>query len=1136
METSNHEVKRRIFRQELYKIQERGYLSEAIVETVLKAQHECYLDIEAEIRSRQELEKATRIETQLIKMSPPKPVKVKKERTPDETRERNITWLLNLGVIMLLIGGLFVATSNWESMSAMMKSGSIAGVSFLFYGFAFLAKRILKIEKTAFAFIVLGSLFLPIFVLSLGWFGLLGDYLAINGEGRYFLGVLGAILPLIVYLYFAKSLNSRLFVWFTYISLTIGVAFLFSGFDFPIDYFYLGMVLYNALLVFGFLSFKKQNRFPLFTNELIIFVQISLILTTLTMIFLYEQHVTNGFNILLTAVIYLAMIFVSGKKEYHFIFTAMIVYGAYQLIEYSSLETLGPVLFALLGVGFSLIRCFVPESLEKIFRITSAIISILAFMYISLEGLLLKMGEPSVVLLIAYFIIGSHFVFLGYQFKQRLFTYLSPVFYAATLFEGLALLDQYTFSIVISVEIFLVGFLLFLILGVARLYRKLGIIRLSSRDVGLVIMIFGILLASVLQHWGELAGMLLAMSLISYIIIKLEDRPIFSEISVWILPVTLGLVFVALGEEISQYSDSFNETLGKVGGLVAGSVFVLLSSYGWGKMGEDKLRNHSFFISQAYYTMAMLTSFVQPLDALWVKPAVLFGGIFVYLLLFKHTKFIGVPYLLASTSLIFYFTWIESVTEQWKIPLAVEPFLLTGGAFVHLLIALILFKKSQPLFHGFAWVGHIYLPLSLLITFFDYPKESIWSFLIAIIIYVLSLRLARVGWQNYLYLYAGYISLIGAIISGLNKYLASYQDYFPFILTSAIIALLWFGLNPFYKKSTMYFWVPFSLLGVLFCLNTWPFALTEFLMTIAYLVVILLFVHYYKWAFVPLLPLLLTFLAAVNFTEYMDWSSLYQIFMMAGMGIILFLLGSVLFKQLLVRKDEKHIDVDSYTPVSLLFFLYLYRYEFDFVWLYAVPGLLIAAVLFLIKTKLPREWSLVTTTVAVVFLIQPYYSVMLKLDLPSIWEREILLLPLLLMMIFIRAAWKNKYDQITSQMQWAVLVMTALLLIQDGLASSTIYDAIILGTLSLVSILVGVFFRIKSYFLVGTGVLLLNVILQTRPYWGNMPWWAYLLIGGSILIIVASSNEWHKQKVAKGEATYFSKLMEKFIRKWKEWS
>ena len=170
MDPNQSEERRKNFRKELFSLREKGYLSEAIVDTVARAHHQYHLDLlEMETEP-----PSTEINVPIKAAAPEKPKKVKKKLTPEEIRERNITWLLNIGVIFLLIGGLFVATSNWESMTSFMKSGSIAVVALLFYGTAFLTKKVLKIEKTAFAFSVLGSLFLPIFILSLGWFGLLG--------------------------------------------------------------------------------------------------------------------------------------------------------------------------------------------------------------------------------------------------------------------------------------------------------------------------------------------------------------------------------------------------------------------------------------------------------------------------------------------------------------------------------------------------------------------------------------------------------------------------------------------------------------------------------------------------------------------------------------------------------------------------------------------------------------------------------------------------------------------------------------------------------------------------------------------------------------------------------------------------
>lgn len=477
MDSNIREEQRKIFRKELFTLREEGYLSGAIVDTVAKAHYQYHLDL-IEMESKPPVnEKSVQAQIPVTQ----KPPKVKKTLTSEEIRERNITWLLNIGVIFLLIGGLFVATSNWESMTSIMKSGSIAIVALLFYGIAFLTKKILKIEKTAFAFSVLGSLFLPIFILSLGWFGLLGPYLSISGEGRYLLGMLGSLLPVIVYYLFAKNFASRLFVWFSFVSISLGMAFILASIHLKSDFFYLGMMIFTAILIFVYHKLNHKESFKLFTNEFISYVQVNLVLCTLFMLFLYDNEVLYSFNLLLTAIIYLSMMYVSGRKEYHFIFSIMIVYGAYQLIEHSFLDYFGEIVYALIGFGM----VFVPKALNdrftlnKAFQYTSAVISGLAFIYISLEGILLRAGSPSVVLMLAYFIIAVNFIYLSHYSSRRLFPYLGSVFAASGMYEMIALLTQ-PFDIVnFSLQLSITGLILFSLLGITLLSKYVKIIQSS---------------------------------------------------------------------------------------------------------------------------------------------------------------------------------------------------------------------------------------------------------------------------------------------------------------------------------------------------------------------------------------------------------------------------------------------------------------------------------------------------------------------------------------------------------------------------------------------------------------------------------------------------------------------------------
>jgi hypothetical protein len=122
-----------------------------------------------------------------------------------------------------------------------------------------------------------------------------------------------------------------------------------------------------------------------------------------------------------------------------------------------------------------------------------------------------------------------------------------------------------------------------------------------------------------------------------------------------------------------------------------------------------------------------------------------------------------------------------------------------------------------------------------------------------------------------------------------------------------------------------------------------------------------------------------------------------------------------------------------------------------------------------------------------------------------------------------------------NRVQTVVLLLVTAVLVMDGLESNTLYDAIIIGVLSLLSIISGMQYRIKSYFFVGIGVLLLNVLLQTRPLWGNFPWWGYLVVAGLTLIGFAGFNELQKQKDGTESPTFLHKKKEQFRKKFKDW-
>lgn len=1152
MEHAPKEERRRIFRNELYNLKELGYVSAEEYKSVSEAHNEYFLDLLAEERQEKELAASTKkndsaafevqpaaANTQMKEKRKQQPI-VRPKKSAEEIRERNISWSLSLGVIMLLIGGLFVATSNWESMTPLMKAGSIALVSALFYGIAYMSYKVLKIDKTAFAFVILGSLFLPIFTLSLGWFELLGSYLSFYGEGRFILGAISSSVLIPIYGFLANKLSSRLFVWFTFITVSITAAYLLKAIGLQTDGFYLGLVVFNTLLLAAYHQLKKKDVLSLFTKELALYSQANLVLSTLLMLFFYENDVFNGFNLILTAILYLSMIFVNGHKEYHFVFSAMFVYGAYQILENWRFTEGSIIGYALLGVVFLFVPRLIDDkyALKKAFQITSAVVSGLAFLFITAEAMMIHTENPSYILVAAYLIISANFIYLANNNGNVIFKYLSPIFLAAALFEAVLQTWKWISIEDLVLPIYLIGFALVMLLGWLLKLRYLQAIKTSSRDVGIVIMLTMILITFFQSLWWELGLMYFLTSYAFYVMKNIETRPFLPMLAQWAAPISLGLSIAALGEEIRLNSSFYHDAIGIPGNFALAGVLLLAVSFALGKIKENKLSKNAFFCATGFYAASLFYTFTFPISNIYGESAIWFGGILISLLLYKVTKERMAGYTSAIISLVWYLITFNSIDEKlYDFNTLSEALIVPGGGWLLLGAAALLFKRQNELAVAYSWVAHVYLAPIMAVAFIIYGEEAIMSYLIAAGIYAASIPFVKKEWKVKSYLYAAFTSVFLAIHTGIIYFTETDSGHYGFLLTSILLAAFWKLSAPEYKQRTLYYLLPISLLGVASFLAAYPYSWLLFGITIGYAAAILVLLHKVNWELVAVAPLMMIFYGTIQIIFHARLEVYWDIAILAGFGSLLIFFGSKIFQNLWEKGGAIGLkSLDAYSIVGFLFVISVALMYGETFWALIIHGILLSAGLWMQRNRVHGIGDTAIQFIAGAYLLVPYYTAIDQLELPALLEREIYVLPFVALSIFARFIFKGKNKQITSYIQWAVLIMVSLLLIQDGLESNTVYDALILGTLSLISMLAGMWLRIKAYFFVGAGVLLLNVILQTRPFWGNLPWWGYLLIAGTVLITVASFNEWNKQKGAKGEKTFLVRLKERLLMKLKNWN
>lgn len=1129
----NEEERRRTFREELTKLEEKQYIEKDSYSQVLEAHNQYYNDFKNK-HQEAKADKAKKL------IQPTKPKKVKKTLSPQAVRERNITWSLVLGVVLLLIGGLVLATSTWDTLTDWKKTGMIAFVSVLFFGLAYFTRRVLKIEKTAFAFHVLGSLFLPIVILSAGYFELLGSYLSFTGDGRYLYGAAGSLVILPVYLLLAVRMVSRLFVWFSYVTLTVLAGFLIASLNMPVDVFYLGIMAFNAVLIIGYHYVRKQARFQLFTKEFVSYIQANLILSTLLMLVLYDNEMIYSFNLFLTATLYLSMIYVTKLKEYHIVFSVMLVYGAYQLIEFSALNEIEAIAYALLGVVFIVLPYVLKDSsLTAAFQYTSAVVSFFAFLFISLQGILLNMNEPSLVLLVAYSIIALNFAYLSNKVKRTLFHYLSPVFIMAAFYELILIGREVVEYGSLNLPVFIAGALLYSVFGCLMRVNFFKEMKASSRDVGGIVMLLSIVFSYGLTGWWQVGTMFALLAVIALFMEQFETRIMYTNIGIasWAHAVSIGLAVVTYFKVDQVSQRLYYNTPVEAENWVLAGIIVLLASFLWKKWKRPSFCLHSFYAAEWFYATGVWLTFAFTFDDSF-RALIVLGGVGMAYLLYRKTRWKTMPYVISAISLLFHFTVLYAISTQFNIQSELYQSLkLVTGALLLLGTGTIIGKMDTKLMKSFWWIGHLYLPISLTISLLFYGDKAIWAFLLATIIYGVSVQKAGPKWMANTFLYLAFTSFwifVSLVFYSLDL---SQHVHYAFLITSAVLGAGWYFSSGDWKRRIAFYAVPFTIIGISVFVLVDPYDITLLAITALYAIGLLIILHKEKWDIFNVIPLILVYYGLVLYSSsHLEWE--YSVHLVITGFVLILTIAAMPFYRVIfqgVKEKGEMPVIDWYTIVGFMAICSLYALQTDALWTKLLPGLLLSGNLLLQRERISVVEPKWIVFLACAYLLQPYYTILGDSQLPALFERELYVLPWVVLAIFMQKVAGPLYKGIVNHVQWAVLVIVSVLLIQDGMASSTIQDALIIGILALASILGGMVYQIKSFFFVGAGVLLLNVFLQTRPYWGNLPWWVYLLVAGSILITVASYNEWHKQKSAEGTETWISRFNKKVIQKIKKW-
>jgi len=337
-------------------------------------------------------------------------------------KERKVTWVLSTGVILVLLAAIVFMVSTWAMIPDFVKTLVLIATAGVFYVAGGVSRKVLNLEKTSLAFTILGNLYLPISLVSLSFFELIGDYFSIGGIGQSLYFALVCLISSLVYLYTLKIHDNRFLTWLLMLADLGIVISITSFFTNNINIVYLTLILYNILLMILFNNIKTEsgllNRIK---KEEMSFMNIVMFILVFLSVFNFSgDTLFYGVNIVLASFMFLLNSLYREEEAYDYLFCLFFVFGLVKWfgdiiagnLRFMSFAFVAPLLvmisklfsgdkkrteryniFTYLGATFT----FIITAFYFVFNLVSIdIYAILALLFIAITYLYLTLRDGSI--------------------------------------------------------------------------------------------------------------------------------------------------------------------------------------------------------------------------------------------------------------------------------------------------------------------------------------------------------------------------------------------------------------------------------------------------------------------------------------------------------------------------------------------------------------------------------------------------------------------------------------------------------------------------------------------------------------------------------------------------------------------
>ena len=339
----------------------------------------------------------------------------------EKFRWNSINVILIIGTVFIILSGIIFSTTNWTSMNDFLKTIMIFSAGIFFWIISFISERKLQLERTGKAFFTLGSIFIPVGIIAVGFLEIFGKRFSFSASNGCTVMATAFAVLFLTFMAGALKYKSEIFAMVSMSGFTGTVIFSTALSD---DYKSLILTVYAFILMIFGEKIKFPEKFIAYKNAMGKFILINTIVLSITAL-LYDDKL-NAVSVTAFSFMFLRNSFNRKIKIFGiFPFAIYIFFGAFEFISPEEVSDYALLfcLIVLISVIMSEMN-FISEILQKSFRILSY-----AAMFLTITVSLFDYnweGSSNIISLIAVAVVYANSLWLDARYKSIATSVISP--------------------------------------------------------------------------------------------------------------------------------------------------------------------------------------------------------------------------------------------------------------------------------------------------------------------------------------------------------------------------------------------------------------------------------------------------------------------------------------------------------------------------------------------------------------------------------------------------------------------------------------------------------------------------------------------------------------------------------------